>query len=356
MKNGKSGEISVGVHVWILLLGMSCQVSAEEIPDYSEIKAAVDASYETRAELLRNSTGVAKLFLKKRIEEDDNPEAYRCLVYDGCDVDCNAVAKTRYAPRTITWYVEGEKKRFDSVCPDSNDPRAILMESNRRTISDEQRSLIYDRVTDKVYRSPPLRVSGNPYGQLNSFDINYFYRFNLQTVSELLYRWFERETQSKRIRQITREKLGEVECIKVYCHSAYTYPSGKRGERMKVELWLAPEMSYSLVKARIWCLGPADRTEHYFLLESYAAKYEESKTHPGVWLLKTLDYVNNQAATEFGSEVLRAVFTDTKIGVDIPDEAFTPQGIGASAGKPIEDGTVKNLAEDTFGVSKGRMR
>ena len=132
MSKRELGEILIGVHMWGLLFAVSGPVFAEEIPSYTEIKAAVDANYKTRAELLRNSTGVAKLFLKKRIERDKNAEAYRRLVYDGGDVDCDVVAKISYAPRTITWYVEGQKKRFDSVCPDSNDPIAILMDSNRR--------------------------------------------------------------------------------------------------------------------------------------------------------------------------------------------------------------------------------
>lgn len=149
------------------------------------------------------------------------------------------------------------------------------------------------------------------------------YRFNSQTVPELLYRWFEEETKSGRKHQITREKLGQIECIKVYCQA----------EAGKLELWLAPKMAYSLVKARGWC---GSIRQAYFLLESYDASYEQSSTHPGIWVLKTLDYMSNQAPN-MGSEVLKATFRDTRIGVEIPEEMFTFDGLGVPLGTVVYD-------------------
>ena len=153
----------------------------------------------------------------------------------------------------------------------------------------------------------PRPVYANPFGQTTSFDIHQLYRFNGQTVPALLYRWFEKETKSERTHEITKETLDQTECIKVYCQLAYTCPSGEPGEAGKLELWLA----------RKWLTRwsrPEDGVRHpmvkyYFLLESCDASYELSQTHPGIWVLKTLDYVSNQAAND-GSEVLKATFRD----------------------------------------------
>lgn len=320
----------------LLLLWFAGPTSAATygVPGYAEIKAAVDAAYQARCDLLKNATGVVHIHYRLEPITREHFEGSQDQTDQELCLDPEPFPN-RHAETTTTWYTKGNLKRFDILSPKPTDVRAILLESNRRTATDSGRSICYDVLRQEAYLDRPSPVYANPFGQTMSFDIHQLYQFNSQTVPELLYRWCEEETKSGRTHEIeiTREKLGPTECIKVYCHPAYTYPSGERRPAGKLELWLAPKMAYSLVKARRWC-GSVGQS--YFLQESCDASYEQSPTHRGIWVLKTLDYVSNQMPNE-GSEVLKATFKDTRVGAEIPEETFTFDGLGVPPGTVVYD-------------------
>jgi hypothetical protein len=320
----------------LLLLWFTGSTSAatNAVPSYAKIKAAADATYKARSDLLKSATGVVDISFRREPITREHFEGLQGETDRELCVDPEPFRARGHAETTTTWHTKGNQKRYDIVSPKPTDARAILIESNRRTVTGPARSICYDVLHQEAYMDRPSPVYGNPFGQTKSFDVHQLYRFNGQTVPELLYRWFEKETKSEDTREITREKLGQRECVKVYCQSAHTDPSGEPKEAMKLELWLAPEMAYSLVKARIWSSHP--KVKYYFLLESCEASYEQSQTHPGIWVLKTLDYVDNQAAND-GSEVLKATFRDTRIGVEILEEMFTFDGLGVPPGMVVYD-------------------
>jgi hypothetical protein len=306
----------------------------DAVPSYVEIKAVVDAACEARCDLLKHATGVVNMSIRLGPITREHYEGLQDQTDQELCVDPEPFRNAHQVETTTTWYTNGNRKRYDIVTRKPTDPGAFLIESNLRTITDPAQSICYDVLHQEAYLDRPRHVYANPNGQAVTFDIHQLYRFNTQTIPELLQRWFE-ETKPPCTRDITKAKLGPTECLRIYCHPACTDPSGQTGGTMKLELWLAPQMAYALVKARIWCRSSR---QAYFLLESCEASYEPSPAHPGIWLLKTLDYISNQAA-ENGSEILKATFTDTRIGVEVPAGMFTFEALGILPGTVVYDKT-----------------
>jgi len=73
------------------------------------------------------------------------------------------------------------------------------------------------------------------------------------------------------------------------------------------------------------------------LLESYEATYEEADGHKGIWLINGIEIRDNQSPT---AEILTADFREIKVGVDVPDEMFTFEGLGVPPGTKIADKTL----------------
>jgi len=222
----------------LLLLWFAEPTSAatNAVPSYAEIKAAVDAAYKARSDLLKNATGVVDISFRREPITREHFEGLQDETDQELCVDPKPLRDRAHAETTTTWYTKDDKRRYDIVSPKPTDPGALLIESNRRTVTDSGKSIHYDVLRQEAYIDRPMPVIGNPFGQTKSFNGNQLYRFNGQTVSELLYRWFEKETKSEDTREITREKLGQTECVKVYCQSAHTDPSGEPKEAMKLEL------------------------------------------------------------------------------------------------------------------------
>jgi len=295
----------------------------------------VDAAYEARSELLYNANGVAEMYYYTHPASKEDFNDFKKEVSEQFGFG-NEFTNNGEAQWTTTWYTKGDKKRFDVVSPEPNQPRPLIVKTGKRVATDKEKSIHYDVIHKEAYINRPLTVYANPFGQYKSFDIHQLYRFNRQTIPELLYRWFEKKRKSEITRSIIPEKVGQIDCMKIYCDAVYKYPSGRK-DKMRLTLWLAPKMSYSLVKARIWNNAPNRHSNELSLLESYDASYEESSEHPGIWLLKSLKYIDNQRSE---NETLEAVFRDTKVGIEIPDETFTFDGLGVPAGTVVYDKTV----------------
>jgi hypothetical protein len=330
---GRRWDILLPMLVLLWFAG-STSAAIEAVPSYAEIKAAVDAAYQARHDVLKNATGVVDISFHREPLTKEDREKYQKEMSEGLGVDGKHSGWGGTVQTTTTWYTKGNRTRYDIVSPKPTDPRPLLIEGNRRVVTDPEKSISYDVLHREAYIDRPLRPYANPFGQLMRFDVHLLYRFHYQTVSELLYHRFEEETPSERTYEITREKLGPTECIRVYCQLAYTHPSGEPGPAGRLELWLAPQMAYSLVKARTWSRRPWGWD--YYLQGSYDASYEQSPTHPGIWVLKTLDCVVNHAP-EDGSEILKATFTNTRVGVELPEETFTFDGLGVPPGTVVYD-------------------
>lgn len=331
----KYGIIAILAQVIILFILLSPLILASEILDYSDLKAAIKAAYQARSDLLQNSTGTANIIIetKKLTGEANNTPAKK-------------------GKWTVTWYKKAVKNRYNIYVPppqkEDDNHKPLLEPQNIRTVQDAEKRIYYDVLNRAAYIDRRLPLAGNPFGLVRHFDISRLYRFSRRyDLSDLLTAWEKEGVQ----RQIKEDRVGQTHCIKLEFNWEKLYPSGyKRKKRLK--LWVAPEMSYSLIKAQFFSTSGGE----LFLVESYEATYRKSKVE-GIWLLKEVTIVDNQCGLrQDRRERLTAKFCNTKVGVEITDETFTFEGLGVPKGTKVYDKRFGETVESYYhGLSKSEQ-
>lgn len=152
----------------LLLLWFTGSTSAaiDAVPSYAEIKAAVDAAYQARSDLLKNATGVVEISWRIEGITREHFEGLQDQTDRELCVDPEPFRNRRYAETTTTWYTKGDKRRYDIVRSKPADPGALLIESYQRTVTDSGKSIYYDVLHQEAYIDRPMPVIGNPFGQL----------------------------------------------------------------------------------------------------------------------------------------------------------------------------------------------
>ena len=293
--NGQRGlpvlapQVKTDVQVEVEPVGQSGEFH-DAVPDYSDLKAAIKAAYQARSDLLSNSTGMAELTLVKKGLSPGVPKQLENEFAKEFNIDRESIRFTGEGTWTTKWYKKGEKSRYDVKVPPPKEKdltrRPLLIPRDMRIAVDPEKGIYYDVLHKEAYINRPPSRAGNPADLVSYFDVSRLYEFCLHDVPSLLS-WFEKEKMQP---QCNEEWVGQIRYIRLTFGDENLDAQGKKDKR-RFELWIAPEMSYSLVKARAFVNMPSlgDQLE---LVESYEATYQESDNFDGIWLLKDIKIVD----------------------------------------------------------------
>ncbi len=304
----------------ICLSGNITFAATSHVPDYSEVVAVVEAAYEARSELLRNSTGTADLVIKKW---DGIPGAAETIMRDvspRLGVSPTNIRLTGEGNVTTSYYQKGTRRRYDVYVPYSADydgtQKPLITPRDMRIAVDPEKGIYYDVKKKRAYINLPPISAINPANLINNFRIGKLYEFNYTSVPSLLKKFEDKGVQPN----ISAERIGQVSCVKL----EFTIE-----ETARFILWFAPEQSYSLIKGQLYLTKHNEEQ----LAESYDATYQCPDV-PGIWVLETVTILNKQGRIH---EQLSAKFRDTRIGVELPDKVFTFEGLGVPKGTKLYD-------------------
>lgn len=223
---------------------------------------------------------------------------------------------------TLEWYKRGDRMRYDVRLEPATTRDNVKDEQDVRTIVFGDDVIRYNVSTGKLYREKFFRYA-NPGALRTNFDVEWLYQpasirtlaGNMQILEEsgMKPSWSE-------------ERVGGVRCVKLQYD--YKQDSPARTDR-RWQIWLAPDMSYSLVSARRY-----PTLDNMNLGHGYDATYGQSARHEGIWLLKNLELVDNDGRI---NEKVTAAFGETRVAVEIPDEVFTLENMGVPPGTPVLD-------------------
>lgn len=308
---------------------------AGDVPEYSDVKAAVAAAYQARSALLRRSTGTVDMTLKK---EEATPGAARKMEQmfaDEFGADPEGFRVSGEGVWTTTWYQKDSRIRYDMVVPASGQEqgarRPFLTRRDMRIAVDPEKGVYYDAINKHAYIHKPPTPAKNPHSLARYFRLERLYQFNGSDVPDLLARCEKAGITPT----CTREQVGQTPCVRLCYSHERDMPGGKK-DRGQLVLWLAPQQSYSLIKAQLrgnW----AGREQDLVTIETYEAAYQQCEGFEGIWLLKDVKLVDKQGLM---SETLTAALRDTRVGIEIPDETFTFDGLGVPPGTKISDKTL----------------
>jgi hypothetical protein len=296
-------------------------VRAADLPKYSDIIAAVRASYDYRAELLLQAKGQAVLAIERSAGE---PEARAEVTeaFSSIGVDPASMRLTGKGQAIITWYQKGIKRRYDIQVAKqqkndiSDEAPPYLVPENKRIAVDPEKGIYYDVIHKEAYIHRPPERARNMGSVLHNFDISRFYQYSDYDVPLLLETWEKKGIKPT----ITEEFVNQIRCVKLEFH---------HGDMARNVLWLAPELSYSLIKGQLFL----KRKGVERLAESYEASYKKSGPKE-VWLIDQIKIESKQFKLP---EIVTAKFEDIKVGIEILDEIFTFEGLGVPPDTKIYD-------------------
>ncbi|MBN2129938.1 MAG: hypothetical protein JW741_10595 [Sedimentisphaerales bacterium] len=343
---------SIGLVPVLLVMALAGGLRAASeagIPSYSDLKADIETACESRSALLQHSTGRARLSMEQTKTPWQGAERLSKRFLEGLGVDPTGLTPLSATGQwSVTWYRKGPKNRYDvSAGPvvDGGDSLSLFLPTNMRVASDPAQApctVHYDVPANRVYLRPGSVPLHDSFGLFRCFDISRLYKFDGRTVPELLAGF----DKAKVVPELSADRIEGMRCIKMEFNIPRTPDPGAR-RRRRTELWVAPEMSFSLVRARFRDNGPT-ALKDVTLIESYDAVYEESKRFDGVWLLKHLRTVDHRYSTPGGihnvdhdaSKRLEVTIESTELDVAIPDATFTLEGLGVSPDTRIYDASL----------------
>ncbi|MBE0536518.1 MAG: hypothetical protein IH624_12705 [Phycisphaerae bacterium] len=305
-----------------------------ELPEYADLKAAIEAAYAKRDALLANSKGEARLTLEKQGHSEQAVERLQERISDELKIDPSKVALLGRASWTVEWYNKGAKKRYDMLVKEAEQPAGserLLLPEHKRIATDGQQGIQYNVGRGEAYINKPPLKAGNPTNLTNYFRIDRLYRpgrfGTLPETLDLLQEYGNEPT-------VSQEVVDGHACLKLRFDKEGDLSNGKK-YKTAVEFWIVPNISYSVIKAEMHSSRRTGGGEPP-LLEGFYASYEESNKFQGIWLLKNVTIVVNDGPFR---EKLTASLSDTEISIDIPDGTFTFGGLGVPAGTLVYDKT-----------------
>jgi len=304
-----------------------------ELPEYADLKAAIEAAYAKRDALLANSKGKARLTLEKQGHSEQAVERLQERIRGELHIDPSKVALLGRADWTVEWYNKGAKKRYDMLVKEAEQPAGaerLLLPEHKRIATDGKQGIHYNVGRGEAYINKPPSPRDNPTNLSDYFRIDRLYRPGPATLPEGLNRWQE----NGRVPTVSRERVEGHDCLKVKFTEGGDLSNGKKYEK-SLAFWVVPKMSYSLIKMEFRSSRRTGGGEPP-LMDGYYASYEESDKFQGIWLLKNVTMVYNLGPLR---KKLTAHLWDTEIGVDIPESTFTFEGLGVPAGTLVYDKT-----------------
>ena len=321
------------------------------LPDYSDLKAAIEIAYAARDKLLAGSRGKARLTLEKNSQSEQVTERLRERIRNELRIEPRKVALLGRGSWTVDWYNKGPKKRYDMLVEkdqkSAKDQPPLLLPQNKRIATDGAKGIHYNVLTNEAYINKPSIRTDNPANLINYFRIERLYRCTLGTLPEMLNRYDEHLREPA----VYREKADGHYCIKLEYTTEGDLSSGKK-YKTSVAFWVSPQMSYALVKAEFRSSKRTGGGEPP-LVEGYYASYEESDKFRGIWLLKDVRMICNDGPLR---EKLTASVTDTELGIEIPDSTFTFEGLEVPAGTSVHDRTQGRRRPVIYSYRPGEAR
>ena len=310
-------------------------VRAGDLPSYGEVREAMNAAYEARDELLQRSRGTARLFISREAGVADLAGKIEQEMEESLGLDAEGFRICGQGNWTTVWQQSGSRRRYDMSIPApleaEPDRRPFLVPTDIRIAVDQEKGIYYSLPEKTAYINKPPSPAVNPYDLTSYFRIERLYQFSGADFPTVLDRWDEAGV----VPELSWDLIGQTQCVRLFLNHEQELTDGRR-THSELELWVAPSQSYSPLKAVLrtnWA-GKKDRLS---VLESYEAAYKESEAFAGIWLLENVRIVDNHGRQGDLSETLEADFEDVEVGVDVPDETFTFEGLGVPPGTPILD-------------------
>ena len=321
------------------IIASSVSFSHAQDMTYGDIKKAIESSHSLRKELLDHSTGHA--FLTLQNEKLAPEEKEKMMQQIGTSFKGKLRPYSGHGEWSVDWYNKGTTKRYDMQSDNSSDKNSdnFAGSFNRRVVATPENAIYYNVKSKEAYINKPPQLAINAAALIRNFDLDRLYNPSVRgSFPDYLSNL---ETQDL-TRTVETEVVNSKECLKIEFRSNRKEVDPKLGwiPRNLVQFWVCPEMSYSLVKYRNQHNSFLRLSEDKLVLwESYDAEYEESKEHPGVWILKSMSRYEGSIMSK---GILTCEFKDVKVGVDLPQEMFTFDGLGVLPGTKVYDMTKDN--------------
>jgi outer membrane lipoprotein-sorting protein len=320
------------ISMFMLVFPANVLAATAGVPNYSQIKEAVQKNYQARLAALDNSSGSAEMAID--VTQDWYlPEKKQ------------EITGTRKATWIAQWYTKGKKQRYDYII-DSNQggepDRLQIPTGSIRVIVDPNKRVYYKVDTREVIIDNHISPPTNPQYFTVHFEIKRLYKGpnGSGDVSDL----FESYEKTGIKPVITEEKIGEIRCVKITYNSQRPDSAGQIRNHL-LELWLSPEQGYSLIKLQFFSDSDS-QGKGLRLIESYDAAYRQSQEQKDIWLLKELTIGDYRTGGK--EEKLRVVFSDVKVNANIKDETFSLDKLGIPDGTSVYNAVNKELVIGTY--------
>ena len=299
---------------------------------FDELMQRSEAGYKRRDELLRKSTGRARVKVL-RTGTDKLPAEFERLMRSA-PYDANNLAGTKGNAMEVRWYASNEYYRYDTdiTSLDGVTPWGAMGVLHIATSKDV--GIYYNPGDKRAYiNQPPIHSIGL---------VNYFEFFDIHQLYRVDYRqsFWEgiRDAMSKLGRQIVafvpQERNG-VDCIYVGLSPAtLSGGDGKRRHEVNTEYWFAnlPDLPVLSMTSLIAHFDGDKQTGRNAW--EYSATYTQSSEYPDVSILRTL---HQRQEDNISFQELTCEFEDVHVGVDVPDMTFNYEGMGVPPGTEICD-------------------
>lgn len=250
----------------------------------------------------------------------------------------------------ISWQQDYDKRRIDVLIPNYSPRTNGYNAQNFRFATKNGIGFYHDLNQNSAYIENPsviklehLHLLSN----LDGFDLQYLYNFQRDLLDRLLRKHLNLMPGMTVNLEITTVKFKGLNCERIDYLSEHTGGEGdntfKRGR--KAHIILAIDQGYSIVEAELSSgeSQPSDPNEiAYIVFRKYEASYRESDKYPGVWIYKTMHYQDKRSRNiEFSQpeefQDIKFTFHNTDLNSNIPETAFTFEGLGVANDTLIAD-------------------
>jgi len=302
----------------------SFAASGASLEELHAFRDKVEASYSKRTELLRRSTGAARMQFR-----EVRPPA------DFAQENPGTPWEPRHDEWKTQWSQKGDKYRYDirDMVEGEKDARAVYqLPYDMRVAADNESSLYYTGIHNEAYLDKRIERSCNILGLRRAFKPEYCYAGPELDVPypEGMKAILGRSDGSDIV-------LSDVDyqgrrCVKWSYYRKYE----NRPRLVEVHFIFDPAQAYSLVHAEELSNVDCIREKRELVMElvyAYDAKYALDPS-TGAWLAT---WVKMRGDYPVGEEEMEIFFDDIKVGVDVPDSTFTFEGLGVPAGAKVYD-------------------
>lgn len=339
--NGSAGSMGrVIIRLWIVagVLWGGSGASASE--DIQAIIEKVTANYQQREALLRRSRGECSIFLE-RLPPDESLETrlrQEMELNEG-----GTLVMTGENTATIQWMQRDDRVRFDKLIPvNKGMPSQMFGAKNIRVSYDENISRYHDLSTGIAYLNNPPTEVYDVTGIQSRFNIAKLYEFGGRSLPVALAAISAKGMTP----QLSESEVSGIACIRIKYMLEKTKENILQSKRVTT-YDLAPSMGYSLLRARFLYTEFWDGSVSRTWERLYSATYSESPTHPGVWLIDTMESRQDMDIRDR----IQATVQYIELGVDVEEREFTFEGLGVPDGTIVADkrlpgASMKFLYED----------